>query len=140
MTIEEKEHQIWVQKQIEFDPEFIDKSEEIEVPPKKFMYVPQKNKIENEEMTEFINENEVAQSLNKSPESDNDGSVVSSRLRRIKKTKYNESDNFITFPNEAKADSVKQNIVESSKGSLKKGAQSGKNKKNTEVQFSSDDE
>ena len=34
MTIEEKEHQIWVQKQIEFDPEFIDKSEEIEVPQK----------------------------------------------------------------------------------------------------------
>ena len=104
------------------------------------MYVPQKNKIENEEMTEFINENEVAQSLNKSLESDNDGSVVSSRLRRIKKTKYNESDNFITFPNEAKVDSVKQNIAESSKGSLKRGAQFGKNKKNIEVQFSSDDE
>lgn len=141
MTIEEKDHQAWVQKQIEFDPEFIDKSEEVEVPPKKFMYVPQKNKIENEEMAEFINENEPAHSSNKSPESDNDGSVVSSRLRRIKKkTKYNESDNFITFTNEGKAESSKQNVVESSKGSSKRGAQSGKNKKNTDVQFSSDEE
>ena len=92
-------------------------------------------------MAEFINENEPAHSSNKSPESDNDGSVVSSRLRRIKKkTKYNESDNFITFTNEGKAESSKQNVVESSKGSSKRGAQSGKNKKNTDVQFSSDEE
>lgn len=49
MSIEEQEHQAWVQEQIKIDPTFLDKSEDIEVPHRKFMYFqsrPRKNKEE----------------------------------------------------------------------------------------------
>mmetsp|Transcript_26223 Transcript_26223/g.30324 ORF Transcript_26223/g.30324 Transcript_26223/m.30324 type:complete len:168 (-) Transcript_26223:19-522(-) len=49
MTIEEREHQKWVIEQIEADPDFIDKSEDAVVPPKKFKYVPTKVKKDREE-------------------------------------------------------------------------------------------
>jgi len=40
MSIEEQHHQKWITAQIAIDPDFLEKSEDIEVPPKKFKFIP----------------------------------------------------------------------------------------------------
>jgi hypothetical protein len=50
MSIEEQDHQKWVQDQIKNTPDFLDKSEDVEVPPRKFMYIQTKHKKNKEEV------------------------------------------------------------------------------------------
>ena len=56
MSLEEQEHQRWVKEQIIIDPDFIEKSEDIEIPPKKFKYIPQRvNNVNSEEVSVRVN-------------------------------------------------------------------------------------
>lgn len=140
MTIEEREHQQWVMEQIEGDPNFLDKSEDVEVPHKRFKYVPQKVKQDNEEMAEFMNEPDKAPSSNHSAEqSDNEDSVISSKLRKRRKNlKYTEEDNYSNLNLDSKNSTGKPAAEAKSLG--KKGSQIIKPRKNPEVHFSSDEE
>lgn len=140
MTLEEREHQQWVMEQIEADPNFLDKSEDVEVPPRHFKYVPQKVKQDNEEMAEFMNEPEKAASSNHSAEqSDNESSIISSKLRKRKKNlKYTEDDNYSNLNMDSKNSSGKPAAESKSIG--KKNSQIVKTRKNPEVHFSSDEE
>lgn len=140
MSIEEQEHQKWVQEQIRQDPDFLDKSEDVVVPPKRFHYVPHKVKQDNEEMTAFMNEPERGQSVEPSvQESDNDSSVLSSKLRKRKRNlKYKEDDE--NYPGYGDATPSIKGLTVEPKPINKKGSQSSKNRKNPEVHFSSDEE
>jgi hypothetical protein len=139
MTIEEIEHQNWIIQQVQFDPDFLNKSEDVIVPPKNFRYIPHKAKQENEEMAEFINESEAPKSVIASPNnSDNEESILSAKLRKRKRNmKYTETDNFTTFSNEAKG--LKLAPSDSFKDP-KKIDKMAKLKKNQDIEFSSDEE
>lgn len=143
MTLEEREHQLWVQKEIEFDPEFLDKSEDVEVPKKKFKYIPQKAKQEKDEMADFINEPEAEPSSHKSnQDSENDDNEIGAKLRaRNKPRKYNDIENYTSFSGDGK-DEKNQNSKQglNKQSSINKTGNCKKGKKNNDVQFSSDDE
>lgn len=144
MTIEEQEHQKWVQKQIEQDPNFLDKSEDVEVPPKKFKYIPQKtsSKVEVEELKELNVEPSKVKSSEASVEhSDNESSIVSGKLRKRKPNlRYAEDENYPGYPADAKMSTGNKSF--DSKGLTKKDSFAGKSKskKNAEIQFSSDED
>lgn len=130
MSIEEQEHQVWVQKQISKDADFLDKSEDVVVPPKKFQYVKQRAKQE-------IEDTPLAKSI--SDASDNDSSVVNSKLRKRKRNAiYTEDDNYSLFPLENK-NSIGRPAADA-KSVSKKESLSSKNKRNPEMYFSSDEE
>lgn len=130
MSIEEQEHQHWVQKQIEADPDFLDKSEDVIVPPKRFSYVPTRDRKTPEPVA-------AAPVKSASEPSDNDSSVVNSVLRKRKPNiRYTEDDNYATYLEEAKNPTSKS--VDSK--SIGKKEASARNRKNPELHFSSDEE
>ena len=139
MSIEEQEHQEWVIKEIEADPGFLDKSEDVIVPQRRFKYVQSKLKQEIEELNDTVKENEKENSSGPSEqESEVESSALSGKLRKRKRNfKYTEDENFGQF--DLKGVTGKSSVSEGV-GQSKKGISSSKNKKNTEVNFSSDEE
>jgi hypothetical protein len=144
MTIEEQEHQKWVQDQIKKDPNFLDKSEDVVVPPKKFRYIPQKSssKTAVQELKELnVEPNKVKLSEASVDQSDNESSVISGKLRKRKPNlKYAEDENYPGYSADVKM-SVGNKSIES-KSLTKKDSFVGKSKlkKNQEIQFSSDED
>ena len=140
MSIEEQEHQEWVIREIEADPGFLDKSEDVTVPYRRFKYVQSKPKQDIEDLKDTEKENEKESSIVQSEqESDNEGSLLSGKLRsrRKRNLKYADDENFGQL--DSKGITGKSSVSEGV-GPSKKAISSIKNKKNTEVNFSSDEE
>jgi hypothetical protein len=85
MSIEEIDHQNWVQLQIKEDPGFLDKSEDVEIPPKKFKYVPNKPKQETEDNASVPPSDIIPSSSGSVAESDHDSASLGKKLRKRKK-------------------------------------------------------
>jgi len=141
MTLEEIDHQKWVHKQIEADPDFLDKSEDIIVPSRNFKYIPQKvTKAENQEISELVEEKNKMKfsEVSVDQQSDNDSASISGKLRKRRPNlKYTE-DEHATYPVDAKMSTGKQSVDE--KSTTKKVTQISKDKKDPEIEFSSDED